>query len=187
MEISFTSGIKPVKLNEFSQFIGKIDSKNAVNYPWTLKESVLAKDVYTTNICDCSACLITDGQQALLMHLCPTIEKNHAFSQVLEFLRNSINLKNPNLQAVLIGSKNNKKSLDIYNKFTELLNKLNIPFSEIKNGKTPTGIAYSSTTDEVLITNSTIDKLIKKGSSSQNTLCEAFEKHSIADVDEILP
>ncbi len=186
MEISFTSGIKPATLQEFSKFIEKINSKNAVNYPWTIKESALAKDVYTRNICDCSACLITDGQKALLMHLSPALEVNHAFNQVLQFIRDSVDLKQPNLQAVLVGSKNNKKSLDIYNKFSELLNRLNIPFSEIKNGKTPTSIAYSSTTDEVLITNSTIDKMLKKGFTTQNTLDKSFEKYLITDCDEIL-
>lgn len=186
MEISFTSGIKPSTLQEFSKLRKKIDIKNAVNFPWTIKESAIAPDVYTTKICDCTSCLITDGQQGLLMHLCPTIEANHAFSKVLNFLRDAIDLKNSNLQAVLVGSKNNKKSLDIYNKFTELLNKLGIPFSEIKNGKTPTNIAYSSTSDEILISNQTIDKALKKGASSEEALQEAFEKYSICEYDEII-
>ena len=184
--ISFTSRIKPVTLNEFASTIAAIPSKNSVNYPWTLKESIKAKDVYTTNIFDCSSCLISDGEEAVLMHLNPNTEMNHVFSRVITFLRGKLDLKSENLQAVLLGSKNNQKSLDIYNKFKTLLQQLNIPYTELKNGKTPTSVAYKSTSDEVFISNRTIDKMLKKGDNTQESLKSGFEKISIADCDEIV-
>lgn len=184
-EISFTSKLTPVSLSEFSHITGKFGKNNAVNYPWTINESIKAQNVYTTNICDCSGCLITNGKEAILMHLCPQIEKNHEFSRVLTFLRMNINLKNNKLHAVLLGSKNNKQSLDIYNKFLELLKNLGMQISEFKNGKKPTSIAYKSNGDEVLITNKEIDKFIKRGESFKQALHSGFEKIFVADCDKI--
>ncbi len=161
-------------------------NSNAVKFPWTIADSVKAKDVYTTGVIDCSSCLITDGSEAVLLHLKPDCEANHAFSNVLAYLRGAIDLKNEYLQAVLLGSKNTKKSQDIYTKFQKLLQQLNIPYSELKNGKTPTSVAYRSETDEVLISNKTIDTMLKKGNSPKNALETGFEKVSIADCDEIL-
>ncbi len=183
--ISFSSRIKPLPLKELNKVTGSINSNNAVNHPWTLAESRLAKDVYTTGVIDCSACIITDGQEALLMHLDPSKEVNHAFSQVLAFLRDKLDLKNPNLQAVLIGSKNTKKSQDIYNKFKTLLSNLNIPFSELKSGKTPTSVAYKSEKDTVYISNQTIDKILKKGQTDKDAIHQSFDEVRIADCDEI--
>ena len=183
--ISFGSTLKPVPAKLFNQVIHQIGSECAVNYPWTLKESRLAKDVYTTNVIDCSACVISSGQESLLLHLAPSKEVNHAFSQVLAFLRDKIDLKNPNLQAVLIGSKNTKKSQDIYNKFKTLLTNLNIPFSELKSGKTPTSVAYKSEKDTVYISNQTIDKILKKGQTDKDAIHQSFDEVRIAPCDEI--
>lgn len=183
--ISFTSKLKPLTLSEFGQIKSRIGSKNSVDFPWTINQTVKAKDVYTTNVIDCSACLLTNGQEAVMLHLTPDIEVNHAFSLVLSFLRNKIDLADKNLQAVLIGSKNHKKSQDIYNKFKEMLKGLNIPFSEFKNGKTPTSIAYKTSSDEVYITNNTIDKLLKKNIKASDTLNASFENLTISSCDEI--
>ena len=184
--ISFKSRIKPVTIKEFGSIAGRMGNNNAVKFPWTIADSVKAKDVYTTGVIDCSSCLITDGNEAVLLHLKPDCEANHAFSNVLGYLRGVMDLKSEYLQAVLLGSKNTKKSQDIYTKFQKLLQQFNIPFSELKNGKTPTSVAYRSETDEVLISNKTIDTMLKKGNSSKNALESGFEKVSIADCDEIL-
>ncbi len=183
--ISFTSRLKPITLSEFRHTISSIGSQNSVDFPWSINQTRKGKDVYTTNVIDCSSCLITNGQEAVLMHLTPDTEQNHAFSLVLAKLRNLLDLKDSNLQAVLLGSKNHKKSLDIYNKFKELLKQLNIPFSEFKNGKTPTSIAYKTSSDEVYITNNTIDKLLKKNMKASDTLNASFENLTISSCDEI--
>ncbi len=185
-EISFTSAIKPTTGKEFFNIIRGIPTKYHAAFPWTINDAVLSKDVYTTNICDCTSCLITDGKEALLMHLTPDTQSNNMFSRVLTFLRDHIDLKNPDLQAILVGSKKQKRSQDIYNKFTELLTNLNIPFSELKNSPAPVNIAYKTSTDEIYVSSSAIDKLLKKGHSAQQSLEHSFEKVKIADCDEIV-
>lgn len=185
-EICFTSRITAVSPNEFSGIAAKIGNKFSVNYPWTINESVKAPNSYTKDIYDCSACLITDGQDALLMHLCPTTsQNNHSTNNILTYLRNKLKLTDPNLQAVLIGSQKNKNSLDVYDKLLELLKKLGIPVSELKSGKGATNIAYRSDTDEVYITNKAIEKSLEKGLSSKDSLLSCFEKVSISEYDEI--
>lgn len=183
-QINFTSRIHPVTLAEFGRITSSIPSKNEVKYPWTIKDSKIASDVYTKRICDCTAAIISTGKEALMLHLNPEISNNHAFLQVLTFLRSNIDLTNKNLQAVIIGSKNTKKSQDIYNKFIDMLAKLHIPTTEIKNGKNPTNVAYKSSNDEIIITNASIDKLLKKGQTATDSLHASFEKISISNKDE---
>lgn len=184
-DVSFTSHIKPVTCEDFNNIVTTIPREKFVSFPWTIEDSKLGKDVFTTNICDCSSCLITNGQEAMLMHLSPMQESNHFFNNVLIFLRNHLDLKDENLQAIIVGSKNTKKSLDIYNKFVELLNKMGIPFSELKNGKTPTNIVYKTNSDEIYVSNLTIDKLLKKENTPQSTLEKSFEKVNIANTDTL--
>lgn len=184
-KISFKSRIKPLTLAQYAKISGQITSKYSVNYPWTLKESIKAKDVYTTNIADCTACLITDGNEAVLMHLSPDREINHAFSLVLNFLRAKLDLKNENLQSVLFGSKNTQKSQDIYNKFKALMQQLNIPCSELKNSKNKISVAYKTSNDTVFVTSETIDNMLKKGKNNEDVIKSGFEKVSLADCDEI--
>lgn len=184
-EINFTSALHPVGYEEFNKITSKIGKENFVDFPWTIKESKMAKDTYTKDICDCTACLITDGQKSLLIHLNPASNGNHAFYNILMFLRNKLDLKDKNLQAVLIGSKNTKKSLDVYEKFKQLLTQTGMPFSELKNGKTPTNIAYRSDTDEVYINNQTISNALKKDLEPKKALLNSFEKILLSDRDEI--
>lgn len=183
-DISFTSSIKVIPTTEFNKFAIRC-GKNAVNYPWTIKDSIKATNTYTKNIADCSACVISTGEDAVMLHLSPINSNNHAFSLVLEFLRNTIDLKNPNLQAILVGSKNTTKSQDIFNKFKTLLTQLNIPYSELKNSKTPINIGYSSNSDEFIVSNLAIDKCLKKGMSPKEILNNNFENINIAQCDNI--
>ena len=185
-DINFTSSIKPVNSKIFSDITSTIPQTNFANYPWSLEQTVQGKDVFTKNICDCTSCLLTNGKEAILMHINPNEGSNHNFSIVIPYLRDKINLADENLQGVLIGSKNTKKSMDIYNKFTELLNKLNIPFSQIRNGKSPTNIAYKTDKDEVYISNAHIDRALKKNLNSKETLGKSFEEINIANCDEII-
>ncbi len=184
-EISFTSSIRGVSSTEFNRLISKCTKQNFVDYPWTIKETKKAADVYTKSIADCTACVISDGQEAIMLHLSPENSNNHAFSLVLQHLRNLIDLKNPNLQAILVGSKNTSKSQDIFSKFKILLEQLNIPYSTLKNSSKPVNIAYSSTNDEIIVSNIDIDKKIRKGLASKDILTSAFEKIDIANCDNL--
>lgn|SRR5574344_97968 len=185
-KINFTSRITPLKLSEFSHLSTRIGYDNAVNYPWTINQSVISSDVFTTGVRDCSTCLLTNGKKAVLMHLCPSTEENHMFSLVFNFLKNAINFNDENLQAVLVGSKNTKTSLDIWNKFLNLLNEKSIPVSILRNGKTPTHIAYRTDTDEVYVTNKTIDKFLRCKIPNKESLIYGFEQVSISPFDEIV-
>lgn len=184
-DISFTSYIKPVNSKTFSEVTSNIPKINFADFPWSLEQTVQGKDVFTRNICDCTSCLLTNGKEALLMHINPNDGANHNFSIFIPCLRDKINLADNNLQGILVGSKNTKKSLNIYNKFKELLNKLDIPFSEIRNGKSPTNIAYKTDKDEIYISNAHIDRALKKRLSPEEALNKSFEEIKIADFDEI--
>ena len=184
-EISFTSKIVPLAPADFNKITSSFCRDNFVDYPWNISTSRIAKDVFTNRVCDCSACLITNGDKALLMHLMPATESNHAFSNVLNYLRNNIDLKDKNLQAVLVGSKPTKQSLDIWNKFVDLLDYLKIPTTFLKDGKSPTHLAYKTSTDEVLISNEHIAKSLKKGINEREAIVNGFKEINISHCDEI--
>ena len=97
MEISFKSKLTPLKLSEFSIRTAAFNRQNFVDYPWTISTSRVAADVFTNNICDCTACLITDGSKALLMHLSPERQDNHNFSKVFNFISNNLDLNKNDL------------------------------------------------------------------------------------------
>lgn len=184
-EISFTSSIKPVPLKQFWNITTKIGDKNSVDFPWTINQSVKAAEAYTTNICDCTVCGISNGQDVLMLHLTPDNSSNHNFYFIKQFIAQNIKLGNPNLQGILIGSKLTKKSQDIYNKFSDFLNEMCIPFSELKVGKDRIHAAYSSLLDTWYISSLKIDNMLKKGKTSAEALNTTFQKTAISKTDEI--
>ncbi len=184
-EIYFTSRLVPVPPSNFNKITSSFSRDKFVDFPWSISSSRIGKDVFTQRICDCTSCLITNGDKALLMHLLPSNSNNHCFSNVLEFLRNNIDLKDNNLQAVLVGSKNTKSSQDIWNKFVDLLDYLKIPTTFLKNGKCPTHVAYRTSTDEVLISNERIGKLLERGVNNREALVNGFQEVKISALDEI--
>lgn len=184
-EISFTSKIIPLNPSDFNKATSAFCRDNFVDYPWTISCSRIGKDVFTHRICDCTSCLLTNGDKALLMHLLPSNKNNHYFNNVLEFLRNNIDLKDKNLQAVLIGSKNTKQSQDIWKKFIDLLNYLKIPTTILKDGKSPTHLAYRTSTDEILISNEQIGKTLKREIDKKDALINGFHEVKISPFDEV--
>ncbi len=185
MQISFTSRIVPVGLSEFSKQTSSYCRDNFVDYPWTVATSRIAKDVFTTEVCDCNALLLTDGQKALLMHLNPQIEANHKFSNVTNFIENNMNVYDKNIQAVLIGSKPEKESQDIFNKFEKYLKSRYIPTTILKNGKGPTHIAYRTSKDEVLVSNITINTQLLFEKNPLKILKKSFEKVFVSECDTV--
>ena len=185
-EISFTSGIRPVTSKEFSKITAKIDKKHFVGYPWTTKESVLGADVYTTGVVDCTVCGITDGKQALLLHICPSMEQNRHFYDIFRFIVGKLDMKNKNLQGIIMGSKCEKKSSTIYQNFVNFFEQMQIPFSELKQDKYKFDTAYINSKDEWLISSYKVDKLIEKETESIDVLKQLFSEIRISDVDEIV-
>lgn len=184
--ITFTSGIRAIPCKQFSTEFSRISSKNSVDYPWTLAESVKSNSAYTRGVADCTVCGITDGKDVLLMHVCPTMKTNHNVSGLRQFIARNIDLKNENLQGILIGSKQNKLSQNIYNMFLDFLNNFHIPFSELKIANDKVNVGYMSSTDEWLVSSLKMDKLLNKGENSKDIFTNTFEKVTISVVDEIV-
>lgn len=129
---------------------------------------------------------INDGKDVFMMHLCPTIEANHHLFNTKMFIAHNIDLNSPNLQAILVGSKPDKKSSDVYNKLVSIIKDFKIPFSELKIGDIGINVAYCSNKDEWLVSSFKIDKLLKKRLDSENILKQTFKKVNISELDEII-
>lgn len=185
VEISFTSQLIPVTHNKFMRRTAFMNQDGVVDYSWSIASSRVAKDVVTYHICDCTACLITNGEKALLIHLMPDNEDNHNFRKISKFISNNMDLNNPNLQAVLIGSKADALSQDIFNKFFRFLKFFHIPATILKDGKGPTHIAYRTCTDEVLISNTQINRSLQANINNRNALYNGFHYVKIADCDQV--
>lgn len=183
-EISFTSKLIPMKTTDFSRYTASFNRDNFVDYPWNISSSRIATDVFTNDVADCTSCLITNGKKALLMHLCPTSDDNHNIEKISKFISNNLSFKDE-LQAVLLGSQPTKESLDIFDKFKNLLKRLNIPTTIFQTGKSRTHLAYRTCTDEVIISSNKIDAGINQRKNSKDILSDAFEYVKIADCDEI--
>lgn len=183
--INFTSRINPVTTKEFSKIITSIDRNNFVDYPWTINQTVKGESLYTTGICDCTSLLLSNGNEAVLLHLSPQIENNHSKYILTQHLKNIINLGDKNLQAVIVGSKKIIKSEKLYNMIVEFVNSLGITSTKLKGTKSPTHIAYKTNTDEIFITNNTINKALSKGSTKKEALYKGFDNVVISPNDEI--
>ncbi len=187
--ISFTSLIKPVKMSKFMFRTDKIPVNNFVSYPWTCKESRKAQSAFTTGVEDCTMCGITDGKDVFMMHICPTKSANADFSKIKQFIEDKVNLKNLNLNAVVIGGKyypDDKRSLKLFDNFVNFLKKQNIPTSYFRGGDVyeRVDIAYTSSSDEWIVASRYLDPFIDK-LGPQEVLSRIFPRICIADCDEI--
>ena len=184
--VSFKSAIKPVSAKEYAAAVVRIGQKKSVAHPWTLNESVKADSAYSTGIFDCTLCGITDGENVLMMHLCPDVQSNHNFSGIFRYIAQNIDLKNPQLQGFLLGSQLKKISAQIYTKFVDFFKNYNIPFSEFKIGLEKTNVAYVKEQDLWLISSLKIDKMLNKSVNSETIINKMFQKSSICEFDEII-
>ena len=80
--ISFKSTIKPITKEQFNKIVLNYGLKNSVDYPWTVKETIISKNAYTEGVYDCTVCGIKDGINIILMHICPTRKENYFFSKI---------------------------------------------------------------------------------------------------------
>lgn len=185
--ISFTSRIRMVDINEYRNVIQGIPKQNFVNHPWTIKQSVLSDKAYTTDILDCTVFGLTDGQQVLLMHICPTIQENKNFNKIREFIEKKINLANPDLQGFILGQKRQyADSVNLFNNFVKLLKEHKIPFSMFKGGGLENHVAYSSVKDEWVIGNCLITQQIKQNFKyPQDVAKKIFDDVKISELDEL--
>ena len=183
--LSFKSTIRPTSVQEYNKSTPK-DKKYCVDYPWTAKETVLAEKAYTKNILDCVVCGITDGARVLLLHICPTHENNQDFSKIAKYIKEKIDLTNPDLQAILVGGqspeKADKRSFALWENFAKLLHDFKIPFTELKGGSGEKHVAYSSLNDEWVIASDSYDNNVQ---SVNEALKKMFDKVVLSKEDEL--
>ena len=182
-EISFKSQIRTIPQKQFYEYVQRIGTKNSVNYPWTVKQSVFNTKAYTEAVQDCTAVGITDGMSVLLMHICPTRKENRKISLITNYIKNKINSMNKDyLQAIVLGSDDYRQSRNIFNGIIKFLEESKIPTSYFRKGKAKTHLAYWPTTDEWLISNANI----KPNSQTKKNLKECFSEMKISELDEIV-
>ena len=183
--LSFKSTIRPTSIQEYNITTPK-DKKYYVAHPWTVKETVFAEKAYTKNVLDCVVCGITDGAKVLLLHICPTHENNQDFSKIAKYIKEKIDLTNPDLQAILVGGqspeKADKRSFVLWDNFTKLLNDFKIPFSELKGGRGEKHVSYSSLNDEWVIASDSYDNNAQSANESLNKM---FDKVVLSEEDEL--
>lgn len=177
-------------INEFTSFASDC-KKNFVALPYTLQESIFAKNAYTTKIQDCTTCGITDGKgNVLLMHLCPSIVQNMDFHKIEQFIKEKFGNKLENIQAILIGSKpewmSNENSPKLFDNFVKFFESNNIPCSIFKGGKAQNHVAYNGITDEWVIANSENKKSYSwRQKSAIETANNIFDTVKISTKDTI--
>lgn len=187
--ISFQSRIRLTSMNAFNKEI-HYGKKNYVNYPWTVKESVISDKAATTDIYDCTAAGFTDGSKVLMLHICPTEPRNNNLSKIEKFINEKIDPNNPYLQGFILGSKNfnpnTPNSPKVFDFFLNIMNKLDIPFSYFRAGDYANNIAYSTLKDEWVIGSellNAVDKSVFK--TPQKAIEKIFEESKISNFDEL--
>ena len=155
--ISFTSLIKPVGFGTFHTITARMPKSSYVAYPWTLKESALATDVFTKSVSDCSVYVISDGQKSKMYHICPGCEDAKEFTKIESDIECNFDLASEDVEAFILGAKPPYKvgesSYDLFEKFEKFTEKYNIPTTILKGGSGERSFAYSSTTDTLYIAN----------------------------------
>lgn len=188
--ISFQSKIRPVNREQFYKSIYSHPMNASVEYPWTVKETVYATKANTTGVLDCTVLGLTDGIKVFLMHICPTRKENYYFSKIVDYIKEKIDLKNPNLQGFLLGSKANLRdgsSELLFNNFEKFLKENNIVYSKFKGGPCTSNVAYSSEKDEWIISNEATENadLKKYYDTPLDFFKRSYADVKIADCDSV--
>lgn len=187
--ISFQSIIRPVGRNEFNKAVSRFGKQNFIDYPWTIKESVMSQRVYTTGIEDCTFFGLTDGKKVLGMHICPTMKANFDINKIKNFIKEKFDLSNPDLQGFILGGRRYSElglSFNLFENLIVLFEKNNIPYSKFKGGAQVNDVAYDSTKDEWLI--STVfaeNEEIKNNYGAKEVLEHIFDEVAVSEKDEI--
>ena len=156
--LQFKSKIRPINYLKYREIIDKMGKNVEVKPPWTLAESIKNKNAFSTNIIDCTVCGLTNGQDVLMLHICPTVEKNKNFSKIKDFILKNFDVTSYDTRGFLVGSQKNNMysqfSDTLFQNFVNFMEKFEIPFSQFRGTKKiPVHVAYSSTRDEWLLSN----------------------------------
>lgn len=156
--LQFKSKIRPINYLKYREIIDKMGKNVEVKPPWTLAESIKNKNAFSTNIIDCTVCGLTNGKDVLMLHICPTVEKNKNFSKIKDFILKNFDVTSYDTRGFLVGSQKNNMysqfSDTLFQNFVNFMEKFEIPFSQFRGTKkVPVHVAYSSTRDEWLLSN----------------------------------
>ena len=156
--LQFKSKIRPINYLKYREIIDKMGKNVEVKPPWTLAESIKNKNAFSTNIIDCTVCGLTNGQDVLMLHICPTVEKHKNFSKIKDFILKNFDVTSYDTRGFLVGSQKNNMysqfSDTLFQNFVNFMEKFEIPFSQFRGTKkVPVHVAYSSTRDEWLLSN----------------------------------
>ena len=186
--ITFQSKIKFVDHPSFREKVATFGRQNYVDFPWTIKESVMSDKVYTRGIAVCTSCVLTDGIKALMLHICPTFDAIKNFQAIENYIRERFGWDCSKLKGFLIGAIDEERSLKLHEKFEKFLNKENIPYSQFKCGDTTVSdVAYSVKDDEFLISSVLLDDKNRcKELKTKNMANVLYRDHHICELDELV-
>ena len=155
--VSFTSLIKPIGLPQFYSITADLPKRSYVPYPWTLNESALSSDVFTKSVMDCSVYIISDGQKAKMLHICPGCSDAKNFERIEKSIEKDFDLNSDDIEAFVVGGKSPSlvggDSYELFDKFVKFSEKHNIPTTILKGGMGEKFIAYSCPLDTLYIAN----------------------------------
>ena len=184
--ISFKSRIRPVGVGDFYKAARTIGERGNACPPWTIRDSAFNKDVFTSGVIDCTVCGITDGKNALLVHICPTLEENKDFKKIADYIKSKLEfMKKEYLQGLILGSQDEEtnESRNLFNKFVDLMEKLNIPTSIFRAAEEETHVAYISDKDEWIISTKDVPALLRDRNGEQ-TIITIFDEVKLSELDE---
>ena len=164
-QTSFKSTWRIIDRKAFNVYAFRIRAFEVL-YPWTNKESIIAKDVFTRGILDCKTHGITNGEKALMEHIDPNAPENFHFDKNdNNFLEMIKTLKNQYMQGFILGGKANSRwsprSMENVYHTINLFERENIPYSRFIGGNYENDLAYFTETDTFLIGNERVDSLHK--------------------------
>ena len=99
--ISFTSTIRPVTVPQYKQEVLAFEKPCVAKFPWTINEAVIGENVVTTNVMDCSVCGIKVKDKVFLLHTTPFHELNKDFAKIEAIIKENVDLKTDDIQAIL--------------------------------------------------------------------------------------
>ena len=182
--ISFKAKFRAVTTEDF--YWGTIGCRRYfARPPWTVKESVRGVEAYTTGIIDCSVLGISNGQDVLLMHLCPSHPDNNDFKKIKDFILEKIDQESKNLKAAIFGSQDICNSQELNKNLQDLMKQLGIPCSIFKCPIAETDVMYSSIDDEWSVSSNSIDYMLGY-LNSEEALKNAFLEIKLSHFDEIV-
>ena len=188
-QLNFTSRIRLLSSREFDKEVATYSCKQFVDHPWTAKEIIKAPKVHTIGIQDCTAGFISDGTDAVMFHICPTIPQNHDFKKIEHNILEKLSSKMSDLQGFLIGGNHFiDYSMEQFDKFERFFkNKLSIPYTKLQEHgfASDSSIYYNSTKDEIGLCNNFIDKYYGH-KTSEELLRKSYYDFKISDLDEIV-